>query len=128
MNTTNEKKKLKNNCVLSVLAVEILEKWKCNSYYFQVVDNVMVFNVVTELEGRQLTKEQLETTRLGKLVNDIRRSSNDTTLSRRLKSLLKRWRILLGVDQPRQAQQRPPTQPPTQPQQQPQQQNLPRGM
>lgn len=52
----------------------------------------IVLQVITTLEGLQVTREQLETTRLGKFINHFRRRTTNESLARRSKNLLRKWR------------------------------------
>ena len=52
----------------------------------------VVLQVIAELEGRQISREELETTRLGKHINQLRRTTKDDSLARRLKNILRIWR------------------------------------
>ncbi|XP_013148750.1 PREDICTED: mediator of RNA polymerase II transcription subunit 26-like [Papilio polytes] len=61
----------------------------------QVVDMHAVNEIISILEKINITKELLETTRLGKHVNELRRKTTDQTLARRAKVLVKRWRDLV---------------------------------
>lgn len=54
-----------------------------------------VMDVILVLEGTKITKEQLETTRLAKHINQLRRKTNNEMLARRLKNLLKKWREMV---------------------------------
>ncbi|XP_041983541.1 vegetative cell wall protein gp1-like isoform X3 [Aricia agestis] len=54
-----------------------------------------VNEIISILEKFNITKELLETTRLGKYVNELRRKTTDPTLARRAKVLVKRWRDLV---------------------------------
>ncbi|XP_050671846.1 uncharacterized protein LOC126970142 isoform X2 [Leptidea sinapis] len=54
-----------------------------------------VNEIISILEKFNITKELLETTRLGKHVNELRRKTSDPTLARRAKVLVKRWRDLV---------------------------------
>lgn len=65
-----------------------------------------VLEVITVLEGTTITKEQLETTRLAKYINQLRRKTSNDQLARRSKNLLKKWREMVIPNQP---QQPPPT-------------------
>lgn len=56
-----------------------------------------VLSVISALEGTTITKEQLEATRLAKYINQLRRRTNCENLARRAKSLLKRWREMVGI-------------------------------
>lgn len=54
-----------------------------------------ILQIITVLEGLHITKEQLETTRLGKHINQLRRKTVNETLARRLKNLLRKWREMI---------------------------------
>ncbi|CAK1546636.1 unnamed protein product [Leptosia nina] len=62
---------------------------------YNVVDMQAVNEIISILEKFNITKELLETTRLGKHVNELRRKTADPTLARRAKVLVKRWRDLV---------------------------------
>ncbi|CAH0731490.1 unnamed protein product, partial [Brenthis ino] len=62
---------------------------------YNVVDMQTVNEIISILEKFNITKELLETTRLGKHVNELRRKTTDPTLARRAKVLVKRWRDLV---------------------------------
>ncbi|KAJ8707348.1 hypothetical protein PYW08_010600 [Mythimna loreyi] len=62
---------------------------------YNVVDMHTVNEIISVLERINITKELLETTRLGKHVNELRRKTTDPTLARRAKVLVKRWRDLV---------------------------------
>ena len=75
-----------------------------------------LLEIVTELEGTKITKAQLETTRLAKHINHLRRITSDDQLARRLKTLLKKWREMViplaagaAPSMPQQQQQQPTT-------------------
>lgn len=76
---------------------------------FQVADMETVLQVIEQLERIQITKEELETTRLGKYINHLRRKTANESLARRAKNLLKKWRemVLPAVGGPQQQQQQP---------------------
>lgn len=67
--------------------------------YFQVVNMDAVLSVICALEGTTITKEQLEATRLAKYINQLRRRTKNEHLARRAKSLLKKWREMVGIQQ-----------------------------
>lgn len=58
-----------------------------------------VLSVICALEGTKITKEQLEATRLAKYINQLRRRTTNEHLARRAKSLLKKWREMVGIQQ-----------------------------
>jgi len=60
-----------------------------------VVDIEIVNRVLNVLETTSVTKEALEITRLGKIVNDLRRKTTDRALALRAKELVKKWRNAL---------------------------------
>lgn len=62
---------------------------------YNVVDMHTVNEIISILERINITKELLETTRLGKHVNELRRKTTEPTLARRAKVLVKRWRDLV---------------------------------
>ncbi|XP_011195011.2 mediator of RNA polymerase II transcription subunit 26 isoform X1 [Zeugodacus cucurbitae] len=69
---------------------------------YEVVNMEAVTSVISTLEGTKITKEQLETTRLAKFINHLRRRTKDEHLARRAKSLLKKWREMVGIQQQQQ--------------------------
>lgn len=62
---------------------------------YNVIDMPTVLEVITVLEGTTITKEQLETTRLAKYINQLRRKTANDQLARRSKNLLKKWREMV---------------------------------
>lgn len=58
-----------------------------------------VLSVICALEGTTITKDQLEATRLAKYINQLRRRTKNDQLARRAKSLLKKWREMVGIQQ-----------------------------
>lgn len=58
-----------------------------------------VLEVITVLEGTTITKEQLETTRLARHINQLRRKTSNDQLARRSKNLLKKWREMVIPNQ-----------------------------
>ncbi|XP_016984041.1 mediator of RNA polymerase II transcription subunit 26 [Drosophila rhopaloa] len=66
---------------------------------YDVVNMEAVLSVICALEGTTITKEQLEATRLAKYINQLRRRTKNESLARRAKSLLKKWREMVGIQQ-----------------------------
>ncbi|KAH8395732.1 hypothetical protein KR222_001386 [Zaprionus bogoriensis] len=64
---------------------------------YDVVNMEAVLSVICALEGTSITKEQLEATRLAKYINQLRRRTTNESLARRAKSLLKKWREMVGI-------------------------------
>lgn len=59
---------------------------------YNVIDMPAVIEVISQLEKIAITKELLETTRLGKYVNQLRRNTTNKLLAKRAKDLVKKWR------------------------------------
>lgn len=66
---------------------------------YNVTDMGIVVEVLGELENFHMSREELEDTRLGKHINELRRKASDNKeLATRAKSLIKRWRDLLSPE------------------------------
>lgn len=75
---------------------EIKEKLlKALDKEYNVVDMAVVLEIVSILEKTPITKEALETTRLGKYINELRRKTTNESLAKRAKDLVRRWRDMI---------------------------------
>lgn len=68
-----------------------------------VVDMAGCIEAISILEQTTFTREDLEHTRLGKLVNELRKKTNNDELAKRAKKLVKSWQKLLPSSQHLQA-------------------------
>ncbi|XP_071450434.1 mediator of RNA polymerase II transcription subunit 26 isoform X2 [Hetaerina americana] len=69
-----------------------------------------VVEIISILEKTPITKEALETTRLGKYINELRRKTTNEVLAKRAKDLVRRWRDMIL---PQEGKEPPPSAPPS---------------
>merc|ERR1712013_469415 len=67
---------------------------------YNVIDMDVVVDVIRQLESFQISREELEATRLGKHINELRRKAEDKALASRAKNLIKKWKSLLPSGPP----------------------------
>lgn len=64
------------------------------------VDDATVVEMVTILEKYPITRSTLEETRIGKMVNDLRRKIKNEKLAKRVKQLVRNWKQILDATAP----------------------------
>nr|CAH7725371.1 unnamed protein product [Callosobruchus chinensis] len=73
--------------------IELTEKLlRSLDSYYNVIDMPAVVEIISQLEKVAITKELLQTTRLGKFINELRKKTKNEALSKRAKELVKKWR------------------------------------
>ncbi|XP_023021053.1 mediator complex subunit 26 [Leptinotarsa decemlineata] len=77
---------------------------------YNVIDMPAVVEIISLLDKVAITKELLETTRLGKYINELRRKTTNESLSKRAKELVKKWRNAVLPESNGQLKQSPPLQ------------------
>lgn len=80
-----------------------------------MVNPAIVAEVLSQLDTIQITKEELEATRLGKHINELRKRTDNNQIKARAKSLIKKWRDTFVQQQQNGGTQAPPPQPAPQP-------------
>ncbi|CAG9830929.1 unnamed protein product [Diabrotica balteata] len=75
---------------------------------YNVIDMPAVIEIISLLEKVAITKELLETTRLGKYINELRKKTTNEALSKRAKELVKKWRNAVLPESNGQLKQSPP--------------------
>nr|XP_002131480.1 mediator of RNA polymerase II transcription subunit 26-like [Ciona intestinalis] len=62
-----------------------------------ISDQDVALEIIAMLETTVISCEELEETRLGKYINDVRRAATDTSIQRRAKKLIKTWQQMIQV-------------------------------
>ena len=64
---------------------------------FNVVDQERLNEILGLLEIYPMTQAELEQTRIGKFVNEVRKKTADSSLSKRAKELVKKWQRVINL-------------------------------
>lgn len=63
---------------------------------FNVIDQDRLNQILSLLESYPMTQAELEKTRIGKYINEVRKKTADTSLAKRAKELVKKWQRVIN--------------------------------
>ncbi|XP_075257705.1 uncharacterized protein LOC142349807 [Convolutriloba macropyga] len=64
---------------------------------FCVVDQDRLNQILSMLEAYPMTQAELEQTRIGKCINEVRKKTTDASLAKRAKELVKKWQRVINL-------------------------------